>query len=228
MAPDVWRADVEATRCALPPGKLLPVSVVGTIQDGWTLDQLADDYALCAKWAVESGADCVEVNFSCPNVSTCDGQLYQQPHDARLVAERVRNAIGRVPLIVKVGHIRSDEEAFGLVESLNGVVDALSTTNSVAATVVDSEGSDMFNGQRRGICGSAIREASLAQVVRLAATIRMQHAALDLIGVGGIFTAVHVQQYLSAGATSVQIATAAMLDPEVALKIKNAMKGCDD
>ena len=41
------------------------------------------DYAQCARWAVESGADCVEANFSCPNVATCDGQLYQDARQAR-------------------------------------------------------------------------------------------------------------------------------------------------
>ena len=47
--------------------KLLVVSVVGTVQDGWSMDDLADDYARCARWAVESGADAVETNFSCPS-----------------------------------------------------------------------------------------------------------------------------------------------------------------
>src|ERR1044071_8949481 len=35
-SPDVWRADVEATRRALPPHKLLSVSVVATPDADWT------------------------------------------------------------------------------------------------------------------------------------------------------------------------------------------------
>ena len=58
-APEEWRPDVEATRKALAKNKLLSVSVVASIQDGWTIAQTADDYARCARWAVESGADCV-------------------------------------------------------------------------------------------------------------------------------------------------------------------------
>lgn len=68
--PAIWRADVEATRRQLAAGKLLSVSVVATVQEGWTVDDLAADYAKCAKFAVESGADVVETNFSCPNVSS--------------------------------------------------------------------------------------------------------------------------------------------------------------
>jgi dihydroorotate dehydrogenase len=225
--PETWRADVEATRRALPPGKLLPVSVVGTIQDGWTIDQLADDYATCAKWATESGADCVEVNFSCPNVSTCDGQLYQQFHDAKIVAQRVREAIGAAPLIVKVGHIQSDEQAAGLVSTLHGIANAISTTNSVAATVCDSSGRPLFGGQRRGICGAGIRKASLAQTSRLRATIESQCVALELIGVGDVSDAGHVQEYLNSGAQAVQLATAAMINPNVAIEIKSEMARWD-
>src|SRR6266568_3565209 len=65
-SPDVWRADVEATRRKLPKSKILSVSVVATPEPSWTLDDVSDDFARCAKWAVESGADCVEANFSCP------------------------------------------------------------------------------------------------------------------------------------------------------------------
>src|SRR5262249_1358778 len=58
MSPDVWRADVEWTKCHLSKEKLLSVSVVASPEPDWTIDQLADDFALCARWAVESGADC--------------------------------------------------------------------------------------------------------------------------------------------------------------------------
>src|SRR5437868_5968725 len=78
-SPEVWRADVEATRHALPKHKVLSVSVVATPEERWTIDDIADDFSRCAKWAIESGADCVEANFSCPNVASADGQLYQHP-----------------------------------------------------------------------------------------------------------------------------------------------------
>ena len=58
-SPDVWRKDIEQTRDQLPAGKVLSVSVVGSEQPGGTLEDLADDYAVCAKWAVESGADVI-------------------------------------------------------------------------------------------------------------------------------------------------------------------------
>src|SRR5262249_34382162 len=43
-APEVWRADVKATREALPKNKILSVSVVATPEPNWTVDDLAHDF----------------------------------------------------------------------------------------------------------------------------------------------------------------------------------------
>jgi dihydroorotate dehydrogenase len=225
-APEVWRADVEATRGSLARDKVLVVSVVASEQPGWKLDDLANDYALCARWAVESGADAVETNFSCPNVCSSDGQLYQHPGDAALCAARVRKAIGNRPLIVKIGHLRGAEEAEALVEALAPHVDALAMTNSVAATVVGGDGKELFDGQPRGICGAAILDASVAQTKLVSQIVVKRHLSgggksLRLIGVGGAFSADDVRRYLIAGAESVHLATAVMVDPTVALRIRS-------
>jgi dihydroorotate dehydrogenase (NAD+) catalytic subunit len=221
--PDVWRADIEETRRRLPAGKLLSVSVVGTVQEGWTIDDLADDYAQCAKWAVESGADCVETNFSCPNVSTCDGQLYQQPADAATVAARVRQAIGRTPYIAKIGRIVERKEAAALLDAIGTTVDALAMTNSIAATVRAADNTLLFNGQQRGICGDATREASVEQTRMISQLIQQRGLNVQLIGVGGASTAQHVREYLNAGAHAIHIATAAMVNPAVALEIRKLL-----
>jgi dihydroorotate dehydrogenase (NAD+) catalytic subunit len=218
--PDTWRADVEWTRRSLSADKLLSVSVVGSVQPEWSLSDLADDYARCAKWAVESGADAVESNFSCPNVSTCDGQLYQQPKDAALVAERIRDAIGKTPYIIKIGSLTDRNAAAELLDAVAPFVDALAMTNSVAAKIRRPDGSYLFDGQRRGICGDATRTASLQQTLLFCDLIRERGLNLSVIGVGGISTAEHVRQFLDVGAESVHIATAAMLDPSIALKIR--------
>lgn len=224
--PDVWRQDVQWTRRQLPAGKLLCVSVVGSAEPGWTIDDLAADYARCARWAIDSGADCVEANFSCPNVLSRDGQLYQQPEAAAAVAAALREAAGQTPVVVKIGHLGSRFEAARLVESLAPYVDALATVNCLAVPVVGEDGTPMFDGQPRGIAGRAIRAASLAQVSLLAGLIARRSLALGLVGVGGAATAADVAQYLAAGAEAVQIATAAMLDPGVGLAIRRALAAC--
>lgn len=223
LAPDVWRSDVEWTRRRLPAEKILSVSVVGSIQPGWSLDDLAADYARCARWAVESGADCVDTNFSCPNVATRDGQLFQQPEAAALVAQRVRDAIGRTPYVVKIGHVADERLAAGLLEAVAPFADALAMTNSIASTVRGPDGRPLFEGQPRGICGEAIRSASVEQVRLFSRLIGQRGLPLKLIGVGGISSAAHVREYLDAGSEAVQLATAVMLDPLVGCRIRREL-----
>lgn len=220
MEPDDWRRDVEQTRQKLRDDQLLSVSVVASMQDGWTIDDIAEDYARCARWAADSGADCIETNFSCPNVCSRDGQLYQEPQPAGIVAQRVRGAIGNVPYALKIGHLTDRHAAGVLLDSVSEFVDGLAMTNSVAATVRDASGRLAFDGQKRGICGDATREASIAQTRMFAELIESRGLSLKLIGVGGAATAEHVRAYLEAGAESVHIGTAAMVDPLVAYRIR--------
>lgn len=249
-SPEVWRADVTETRKRLSKDKVLVVSVVATEQPGWKLDDLANDYAQCAKWAVESGADAVEANFSCPNVCSRDGQLFQHATDAAVVAGRIRDAVDKTPFIVKVGHLKNANEAGELVDALAPLVDAIAMTNSVASPVIGTNGEPLFDGQPRGICGGAILQASIEQTrmvqqvitrkyflyplppgearvaaVKAAVPTRFPEGPLSvpqLIGVGGAFDADDVRRYLVAGAKSVHLATAAMVDPTIALKIRAA------
>jgi dihydroorotate dehydrogenase (NAD+) catalytic subunit len=222
-APDQWRADVEETRRQLAQDKLLSVSVVATQQEDWSMQDLANDYAQCAKWAVERGADCVETNFSCPNVSTCDGQLYQDADNAALVASVVKEQIGNVPYILKIGRIDEPEKAAMLLEAVHPFVNAIALTNSLATTVVDRTGQPLFDGKQRGICGDGIRTKSVAQVRMMADIIRQHNYDIELIGVGGVNSASHVRQYLEAGAQAVHLATAVMVEPRVGLQIREEL-----
>jgi dihydroorotate dehydrogenase len=224
MSPDIWRADVEWTRDRLPRDKLLSVSVVASAQPGWSIDDVANDFAQCARWALDSGADCVETNFSCPNVDTCDGQLFQQPAAAGHVAQIVREAIGAVPYLIKIGLLNDTATAAQLVDAVAPYADALAMTNCIAAQVRGLDNSLMFDAQPRGIGGDCIRTASVDQVSHFSQLARTNGHAVRLIGVGGISTAQHVRQYLSAGAEAVQLATAPMVDPLVGLRIRAELR----
>jgi len=223
MVPDTWRRDIEWTRTSLSDQKKLSVSVVGTVQQGWSITDLAGDYAQCVRWAVDAGADAVEMNFSCPNVTTCDGQLYQQSDDAATVAQAVRQAAGSKPVIVKIGHVTEPDLAVLLLDALSGSVDAIAMTNSVAS-MVKSDGEFLFDGQKRGICGAATRAASVAQTQLFADLVRERGETIQIIGVGGAATAEDVRQYLAAGAECVHIATAAMVNPLVGIRIRQELK----
>jgi len=77
----------------------------------------------------------------------------------------------------------------------------------------------LFGGQPRGIGVDAIRDASVEQVRTISELVRSRGLATKIIGVGGISSAAHITQYLDAGAESVQMATAAMIDPLIGVQI---------
>ena len=218
--PDTWRRDIEWTRNQLSDDKVLSVSVVGTMRAGWGINELAADYAQCAKWAIESGADCVETNFSCPNVTTCDGQLYLDMKESAIVSEAVKSAIGQTPLIIKVGHFVDHDVIPKFLSAVDRHTDAVSMTNSIASRVGESDSELMFESQQRGICGRAIFDASLGQVTAFAKAIEQSKSKIEVIGLGGIETATDVTRYLTAGATACHVATHAMIDPACGIRIR--------
>ena len=222
-SPATWQADVERARKLLARDKILCVSVVGSVQPEWTIDQLADDYAICAKWAVESGADVVEVNFSCPNVSTCDGQLYLNFRSAEIVAARVRESIGKTPLVIKIGLITENEHVEQFLDAVAIHVDGLAMTNSIAATVAAASGDLLFEGAKRAICGTVTRAAAMNQIQMFSESLAVRRKSLCLVGVGGAASADDVRQFLQRGADAVHIATAAMIHPAIALEIRRQL-----
>lgn len=220
-APDFWMKDVRQTRERLANGQLLSVSVVGTMQAGWGINELANDYSLCASNAFAASADCVEMNFSCPNVCSEDGQLFQQPDQAEFVAAKVRETVGAdVPLLVKIGFVDDERLLETLLCGLSGNVNAIVTTNSLPARVQDRENHLLFEGQQRGICGRSTRDASMTQVARCRKIIQEKQLDLEVVGVGGIESADDVHAYLNSGADSVQLATSPMMNPTVGIDIR--------
>lgn len=221
--PSIWRADVECARRGLAKGQVLVVSVVASPDPGWTMDDVARDFAQCARWAANSGAHVIEANLSCPNVCTQEADLYLSASASGQIAAAVRDAVPDLPLALKVGLFPGLDEAEALVAAVSPYADALSATNSITATVTARDGAPLFGGLRRGIGGAAISARCLEQTRMLAGIIRERNAPLSLISVGGVSGSADVRARLEAGAEHVQIATAAMLDPLIAIRIREEL-----
>jgi dihydroorotate dehydrogenase len=95
--------------------------------------------------------------------------------------------------------------------------------NCIPATVAGAGGELLFEGERRGIAGDAIRDAVLDQVRVFGNIIREHAPSLKLVGVGGIGSTHHVRDSLASGCHAVQLATTAMLDPGAALRIRREL-----
>ncbi len=217
--PAEWRADVEKSRQGLGANQVLSVSVVASPQPGWTMRQLADDFAECAVWAADSGAHVVEANLSCPNVCTSEADLYLSSDAAGEIASTVRARLPRaVPLALKIGLFHDEEQAAAVLQAVSPFAQAVSSTNSITAVV-----RGRFGGLRRGVGGAATTARCQAELAMLARIVQESGSPLELIGVGGVMTAQDVRDRLAAGASHVHLATAPMIDPMIGLRIRREL-----
>jgi dihydroorotate dehydrogenase (NAD+) catalytic subunit len=217
--PAEWRTDVELARRGLGAGQVLSVSVVASPEASWTMRQIAEDFAQCAVWAADSGAQVVEANLSCPNVCTKEADLYLSPEAAGEVASTIRACLPReVPLALKIGLFQNADQARAVLQAVSPFARAVSSTNSITAVV-----RGRFGGLRRGVGGAATTARCNRELAMLAAIVREQQLPLELIGVGGVMNAKDLRQRLAAGASHVHLATAPMLDPSIGIRIRQEL-----
>ncbi len=216
--PFVWQADIQRAKTTLQVGQLLIVSVVGTPSiERPGEDGLAEDYARAASLATDAGAPVIEINLSCPNVVTGEGSVYADPTLSAHISRTVKRAIGAVPLIIKIGYIADAVRLSRMVAANAPYVQAISGVNTLPFDVMGQDGAPALPGRlRAGVCGSAIRKCAMSQAARLVDLIRREKYDFSVIGVGGVMTPTHIQDYLNLGVDAVMSATGAMWDPLLA------------
>src|SRR5688572_15159866 len=157
MAPEVWREDIGRAKAGLAEGQMLIVSVVATPSEKPTASEVAADFAQCARWAAEAGADVIEANFSCPNVCSAEGSIYTDPEFSRVIAHEVRSAVGDKPLLLKVGHYKSADLMRRFLLAINGIVNGITLVNAISRPVLYRDGRPAFGEKyvRAGVLGRA-------------------------------------------------------------------------
>ncbi|MAF66394.1 MAG: hypothetical protein CMJ84_12145 [Planctomycetes bacterium] len=222
VAPEAWRTDVRAARDALSDGQVLIVSVVGTPGDGGE-DALVSDYVACARDAEASGAHIVEANLSCPNVSSAEGSIYEDPGLSERLASALRDAIPSTPILLKSGWFDDEAQLGEFARAIAPHVDGVVMVNGIARRVVRKDGAPAFgNVTSVGILGRALHAPALT-AARAVARCRDAHSLdLAIVGVGGVMTEHAPTAFFDAGADAVVMGGAPMLDPLLAVRMKRA------
>jgi len=225
--PEFWVEDMRQAVASQGKGQLLIASVVGTIQDGFTQADYYDDFAKAATLAAQAGVQVIEVNLSCPNVAS-EGVLCYTLDAVIEVCRRVKEAIGDIPLIAKIGYFSEEQQELleQIVLKTKDYLSAFSAINTIQAPVVDEHGNQMLPGEGRlkaGICGAGIKWAGLDMVKRLDALRKKNNLDYGIIGIGGVATPADFHEYLKAGADVVQSVTAAMWNDKLAAEIKASL-----
>jgi len=220
--PDQWRGDVMRAKAKLRPGQMLMVSVAGTPGAETDAEALADDYARCARWAAEAGADVIEVHLACPNAG---GQrvemLFENVPLATFVVDRVRRAVGHRPVTAKLGATRSPRALHELASRLAPRLDGFVLVDGLQRRVVKPDGAPAFPGPGReqaGVVGAALWETSHVQLEELIAWRKAGAWSKAILAMGGLTTVGRLRQALQAGADAALVATAALTDPLIAAR----------
>ncbi len=225
--PDFWVEDMQKALSYQGEGQLLIMCVVGTIQEGFSKADYYRDFADTAELAVNAGARVIEANLSCPNVAN-EGVLCYTPEAVREICSQVKDRIGSVPLLIKVGYYAPEQQELleKIVAENARYIDGISAINTIAAPVVNERGEQALPGPNRlksGVCGAAIKWAGLDMTRRLQALRAKLGLDYAIVGVGGVMSAGDYHEYRDAGADLVQSATGAMWNPGLALQIKASM-----
>lgn len=223
--PDEWQADMAAAVGAAGPGQILVGSFQGTKPDADVSDRRAAyvaDHATAARLVVETGAPVLEMNTSCPNEGTANLLCFDA--DAVVdIASAVKEAVGDVPLLLKIAYFADEDALVDLVTRTHRIVQGYSAINTIPARLLNAHGGPALVGEGRehgGVCGAAIKWAGLEMVARLARLREDMGADFAIVGVGGVMNADDYASMRHAGADAVMSATGAMFRPELSREIR--------
>lgn len=216
QAPEIWQEDMARALGFAGQGQIMIASFQGSGEH----DSQVADYGRTARMVVETGAEVLEANLSCPNEGKA-GLLCYDPEKVNRVVDAIRKEIGKRTLMLKIGYFEDDALLAQFVELLGHKVQGICAINTLPAHVVNKHGELALPGRETsGICGASIRWAGLAMARKLK-TLRSQYKMdFAIVAGGGVFKPKDDTAYRKAGADAVMTATGAMWNPHLALEIK--------
>jgi dihydroorotate dehydrogenase (NAD+) catalytic subunit len=193
----------------LPQLAELPVPLIVNV-----MGSSPDDVArLVSAFAERDEVAALELNVSCPNVST--GLIMgADPGELGRLLDAVRPRTGK-PLIVKLTPNCTAPADVAAAAEAHGA-DAVSLINTVRGMAMHPRraGEPWLGGGTGGVSGPAVRAVALAHVREVRARV-----ALPIVGMGGVQSGRHVSDLRQAGADLVAVGTESFRDPLAARRI---------
>jgi dihydroorotate dehydrogenase (NAD+) catalytic subunit len=155
-----------------------------------------------------------ELNISCPNVKRGGMQFGNDPAQVSEVVTAARKAAARRPLWVKLSPLVADIGLIARAAESAGA-DALTVANTYPAMSLDTRSlKSRLGNLTGGLSGPAIRPITLRLVWETKKAVK-----IPVIGLGGIERVEDVLEYLSVGASAVQVGTASFADPRTSERL---------
>jgi len=164
------------------------------------------------------GISAYELNISCPNVKKGGMQFGSDPALVEEVVGAARKAAQKRPLWVKLMPLVTD---IGLIAKTaeEAGADALTVANTFPAMAIDFRTQKSVLGNvTGGLSGPAIKPITLRLVWEVSKAVN-----IPILGLGGVETVADVLDYVSVGATAVQVGTASFSDPKASEAIAGSL-----
>jgi dihydroorotate dehydrogenase (NAD+) catalytic subunit len=178
-----------------------------------------EDYAAVIRRLEEGeGISAYELNISCPNVKKGGMQFGSNPDLVEEVVSAAKKVSARRPLWVKLMPLVTDIGLIARAAESAGA-DALTVANTYPAMAVDVRtGKSLLGNMTGGLSGPAIKPITMRLVWEARKAVR-----IPIVGLGGVETAEDVLEYMSVGASAVQVGTASFADPKASEKIAKGL-----
>jgi len=221
------KEDIPRANGILVDGQVMIVSVVGTPSESHGSESekytnFVKDFVDVSLFAKDCGAKIIEANFSCPNVVSGEGQIFQGAKSTKDIASAIVQALGDTPLILKIGTYEDDALMRDVFRSASEVkVAGICGINSVSMKVVAPDTKLPALGTNRlasGVCGGPIRKSAIDFIKKARGIIQKDQLGMELLGCGGITEPEHFDEFLDAGAAIAMTATGMMWDPYLAAR----------
>ncbi len=165
------------------------------------------------------GVAALELNISCPNIKEGGITFGCDVANTHAVVGAVRRAT-TLPIVPKLTPNVTDVSSFARAAEEAGA-DAVSLVNTFLAMAIDVERRrPVLSNVVGGLSGPAIRPIAVRMVYDCARVVR-----IPVVGIGGIASARDALEFIIAGASAVQVGTAAFVDPFIWPKI---LRGLED
>ena len=187
------------------PDQVLIASIMGSNEEDW--EELA-------RLVTEAGADMIELNFSCPQMTShaMGSDVGSNPDLCRKYCAAVRRGT-HLPFMAKMTPNITDMCVPALA-SLEGGADGISAINTIKSiTNIDLDakvGLPIIDGKSSisGYSGKAVKPVALRFIQQMRMHPKMRN--LEVSGIGGIETWQDAAEFILLGAKTLQVTTAIM------------------
>ena len=187
------------------PNKVLIASIMGSNEE---------DFFELAKLVTEAGADMIELNFSCPQMTShaMGSDVGSNPELCEKYCKAVRRATS-LPFMAKMTPNITDmcEPAYA---SILGGANGISAINTIKSIInVDLEhhvGLPIIDGKSSisGYSGKAVKPVALRFIQQMRTDPRLKD--VEISGIGGVETWEDAAEFILLGAKNIQVTTAIM------------------